>query len=151
MKKNNSVFSWAQSDNARLRAPDEQLQVKGFTKGERPLASNINWIFKSIGENLRQIQKQQVESDAKNQALYAQLLEKIDVVTKTAEEIKVSHNKFKEKATHQMHHNRGDSRFNLGIIRQLLNTLKNLESYLKHYHPSLPALNWPLHKDSNSE
>lgn len=135
MKKNdNNVFTWAQSDSAKLRAPDEQLRVKGFAKGERPLASNINWIFKTIGDDLAAQRKEIVSLRAEIKAQLAHLEKQFsDKHTTLKKSTKKSFDKT-ERATD----------YNAGISRQICEVLKDFVNKVRSKRPDIPELRMPL-------
>lgn len=52
-----NAFVWAQGNAANIQEPEESLKQKGWTAGSKPAASNFNWMFKTITENVAILNK----------------------------------------------------------------------------------------------
>ena len=54
---NDKAFIWAQGQNAQVAEPDQDLLASGWSKGDIPAASNFNWLFKTMTEDLHAFKK----------------------------------------------------------------------------------------------
>lgn len=54
---NEKVLAWAKGEQANVIEPLEYLKENGWRYGDVPMASNINWLFKSLTEELAVLRK----------------------------------------------------------------------------------------------
>lgn len=54
---NEKAFVWAQGEQANLKEPIDFLKQNGWSYGDTPAASNFNWMFKTITENVAKLNK----------------------------------------------------------------------------------------------
>ncbi len=59
-------FVWAHSKDANLKEPIQALKEKGWEYGDIPTASNFNWLFNSIMNQVRIVSAAIEEFEAKN-------------------------------------------------------------------------------------
>ncbi len=57
---NKNSFMWAQGNNANILEPIRELAEYGWQHRDIPKASNMNWIFKQIGEEFTAIRKDMI-------------------------------------------------------------------------------------------
>lgn len=67
-----SGFKWAYGSDANVKEPFEGLKENGWQEGDVPTASNFNWLFQEIGED---IQAKAIYLEQKLTELRAQLFE----------------------------------------------------------------------------
>jgi hypothetical protein len=136
---------WAQGENANVKEPIEALREHGWRYGDVPAASNFNWLFKTLTEEIATLRKdllmqkehllQQLTQQAHDQEekLHAKAKELYDRTTR--------HSK-----RHLM-----DSAFNRDVSRQMCDLLREMEKLLQHYHRDFPTLPWPLKTENITE
>ncbi len=59
-------FVWAHSKNANLKEPIQALKERGWEYGDIPTASNFNWLFNSIMNQVRSVSAALEEVQTKN-------------------------------------------------------------------------------------
>lgn len=129
---------WAQGREANLKEPIEALKEQGWSYGDIPTASNFNWLFKMITEDLASLKKEvSSQREEFTKVLKAQK-EKLEA------DLSLGINKLDTKFTKITNTNTRACQFNEGISRQICMMLREMEKILQHYHPGLPPLPWPL-------
>jgi hypothetical protein len=144
-------FIWAQAQDANVREPIKELTEKGWQHRDIPKASNMNWIFNQISNNLfalrKEIQQHAIELKNKLDDHTSRLQEQEAVLASLKNELEVlseNHIKFKNCTNQQLSRSLRANDFNTGIARQICLQLKVLEQNIRHYHVDFPEFNWPL-------
>jgi chromosome segregation ATPase len=170
---NKNSFMWAQGSNANVQEPFKELAENGWQHRDIPKASNMNWIFKQISDELTTLRK-----DMESQT--SQLGERMELQTaelrkKLESQASDFNKKLSEQNLHIQEHKEMLSNLgtqlgsldakhaklktnihknlvkasqriveNKGISRQICMTLRNLEANIRAYHPNFPEFPWPL-------
>ncbi len=129
---------WAQGKDANIKEPIEALKEQGWRYGDIPTASNFNWLFKMLTEDLASLKKEvSSQREEFTKVLMAQK-EKLEA------DLSLGINKLDTKFTKITNTNTRACQFNEGISRQICMMLREMEKILQHYHPGFPPLPWPL-------
>ena len=129
-----NTFSWAQSQNANVLEPIRELAEQGWQHRDIPKASNMNWIFKQISDDLGAFRKELTTL-------------KEDLLRELTEQETQLHAKTKELYDRTTRHSKRhlmDSQFNRDVSRQMCDLLREMEKLIQHYHKDFPTLPWPL-------
>ncbi len=170
---NKNSFMWAQGSNANVQEPFKELAENGWQHRDIPKASNMNWIFKQISDELTTLRKdmesQTSEIREKMELQTTELHKKLeqqvaDFNKKIAEQnlhiqeqkemisnlntqlgsLGNQHTKFKTYTKSILTKTLKHDEFNTGISRQICMILRNFEANIRAYHPNLPEFSWPL-------
>jgi hypothetical protein len=82
-------FLWAHDDKANIQEPIDALKQQGWRYGDVPAASNFNWMFKKISDDLVSINKEllvQKTEVEKSQALILSLKDELSVLDSSVAE-----------------------------------------------------------------
>jgi len=71
MNEKNLSFAWAESKDANLEEPLEDLKQYGWRYGDVPAASNFNWVFKKISEEFAGIKNEILAQKNEAEKLHA--------------------------------------------------------------------------------
>lgn len=142
MPNNNEHFAWAYGNNPNITTPERGLMRQGWKAGNMPMASNINWMFKQISDDLSELRKL-----AQTQA--QELKEQRTQLKKQQEEISnlnKSHTDFKAASELRSEWVRRKFVFRKHILRKHYGTLAWMYEAIKGFHPQLPKNPWEKYK-----
>lgn len=143
-------FIWAQGQDANVREPIQALQESGWRYGDVPTASNFNWLFKMLTQEIASLRKELItQKDDYIQRLTNQtetLGKKIDSQAEILEKkIEARASKLDAKFTRLSDKHTRAAEYNEGISRTMCLLLRELEKHIRHYHNNLPSFPWPLY------
>jgi hypothetical protein len=130
-----SAFVWAQDAHANVKEPMETLKQNGWRYGDVPAASNFNWLFKKMTEDINNLNHEVAKLNHTLTQDIAKLKDKSDILRRSTKVLEVYVNR-------SLRHNR----FNEGIAQQICDFLKKQEEQLKVFHPTYQPLPWPTSK-----
>lgn len=141
----NKLFIWAQDVHANVKEPIQALKENGWRYGDVPAASNFNWIFKTMTEEMAAIRKDM----AKEREEFKNTL--VKQAKRFSAQLSATASEFDEKIgflseDSDRHFRRAE--FNEGIARQICELLREMEKFLRHYHQDFPTLPWPMRPES---
>jgi hypothetical protein len=141
-------FIWAQGHDANVREPIQALQESGWRYGDVPTASNFNWLFKMLTEEIARLKKDlAVQKEELTQALAQQAQRQEERLGSKANELRGqisnSARDLKADITSLSRRQRSDDRQLAICIESTWEILRSFEQVLRHYHPTLPVTPWP--------
>lgn len=129
----NTPYTWAQGEKANIKEPIEILKENGWKAGDVPAASNFNWLFKKMTQDINALNTELSE-------LKKILIQDMAKLNNKAERLKRCTHVLESFANRNVR--MGD--FNEGICWQINEGVKNLEQQLQAIHPHYQPVNWPL-------
>lgn len=126
-------FVWAEGEKANVKEPVEILKEQGWRYGDVPTASNVNWLFKNIGDQLGTLSKEI--------SLLKQTLDQdITRLTDKSERLRRCTRVLERSVNQNQRHNG----FNESILWQMNEGIKAMEQQLRTFHPGYQPITWPL-------
>jgi hypothetical protein len=132
-------FIWAQGEEANVKEPIQALRENGWRYGDVPAASNFNWLFKMMTEEMASLRKDLISHKEE----FAEALK--NQVQSCENRLNAKVGRLDTKMSIRTDKLFVASDFNEGISRQICMLLRQLEKVLKVYHANFPTLPWPLH------
>jgi hypothetical protein len=135
---------WAQGENANVKEPIEALREHGWRYGDVPAASNFNWLFKTLTEEIASLRKDFL---AQKEDFLRQLTQQSH---DQEEKLHVKAQALYDRTTRHSKRHLMDSAFNRDVSRQICDLLREMEKLIQHYHKDFPTLPWPLKSDDSA-
>lgn len=128
-----SDFKWAHGQRANVKEPLPNLTENGWQYGDVPTASNFNWLFNQLQQELE-----------KSKAETAELKKVLSALPQTLETLESNFEadiELLRKATETALRNSLGGTKNLlyGVVR----LIAMLEDNISRYHPNFPEIPWP--------
>ena len=141
-------FIWAQGQDANVREPIQALQESGWRYGDVPTASNFNWLFKMLTEEIAKLKKDLVvQKEELTQAIAQQAQRQEERLGFKANELRGqianSARDLKADITALARRQKSDDKHLAVSLEATWEILRAFEQVLRHYHPSLPVTPWP--------
>ncbi len=148
-------FIWAQGQNANVREPIQALQESGWRYGDVPTASNFNWLFKMLTEEIAKLKKDlAVQKEGLTRALSQQEQRQEERLGLKANELQGHINnlarEIKADITALARRQRSDDKHLSISLEATWEILRGFEQVIRHYHPTLPVTPWPSKVWSNN-
>lgn len=144
MSDDNKPFIWAQGQEANVKEPIQALQEHGWRYGDVPTASNFNWLFKMLTEEIVGLKK---DLDMQREELNRQAQqqeERLDSKTRELRsDITNSTRGLRTNIANIARSQRSDNNQLAICLEATWDILRGFEQVLRHYHPSLPFTPWP--------
>ena len=137
---NNNHFAWAQGNNPNIKRPEHTLIQNGWVRGDTPMASNFNWMFKQISDELTTLRKH-----ADNQA------RQLKAQQKKLNALGEDHANFKTSTKRKFKSQEKEFVFLKGLLVQTFRGLNWLCENIKSFHPQLPPHPWQGYKSEELE
>lgn len=141
-------FIWAQGQDANIKEPIQALQEHGWRYGDVPTASNFNWLFKTLTEEMAKLKKDlAVQKEELIQALAQQTQRQEARLDSKAQELRGDINNsargLRTDIADVAKAQRSDSKHLAICLEATWDILREFEKVLRHYHPTLPVTPWP--------
>ncbi|TXG75885.1 hypothetical protein E6Q11_06270, partial [Candidatus Dojkabacteria bacterium] len=152
---NNKPCIWAPGQDANIREPIQALKETGWRYGDVPTASNFNWLFKMLTQEIASLRKDlSTQKDEFNEAISKQAKSYEAKLTGAIDNLETklttSMDKLTTKFTRRIDRSSRAAEFNEGISRTLCFLLREMEKTIRHYHSNFPSFPWPLHTDAET-
>lgn len=126
-------FVWAEGEKANVKEPVEILKEQGWRYGDVPAASNFNWLFKKMTEDVNAL-------NLEVSALRKALTQDITKLTEKSDRLKRCTLVLQSYVNYNLRNNR----FNENISWQINEGLKAMERQVQAFHPTYQLVSWPL-------
>jgi hypothetical protein len=136
MSDESKPFIWAHDVQANVKEPIQELRERGWRYGDVPAASNFNWIFKTMTQEIALLknelaaQREQFTRSLLQQAAHQEKL--LNKIKKLREEVSIIDESQRDDATQ--------------LSRSLESTwelLRGMGDVTRQYHPNFPTTPWP--------
>ena len=125
---------WAQGEQANVKEPIQELKEHGWRYGDVPKASNFNWLFKTMTEEMTSLRKDLlVQKEELLNTIADQAQKQEEKLSATARKLLQGTVKLVGK-----HH----QSYNL-TSWQIVACLREMEKLIQHHHPEITAQPWP--------
>ena len=127
------AFIWAQGAKANVKEPIEILKQQGWKASDVPAASNFNWIFRKITDDINTLNQEMLKLNQTLSQDIAKLKDKADLLYRSTKVLEF----FINQSLRNDH-------FNHGISRQICEMLTHMEEQIKTFYPNYQPMKWPL-------
>lgn len=127
------AFAWAHGEKANVREPIESLRESGWRSGDTPTASNFNWLFKNISDQLGVLNK---EISHLKQTLGQDITRLNDKSERLRRCVRV--------LEQLIGYNLGYNEMNESFVWQVNEGIKAMEAQIKALQPGYQPVSWPL-------
>ena len=139
---------WAQGENANVKEPIEALREHGWRYGDVPAASNFNWLFKMLTEEIAKLKKDlATQKEELTEALAQQAQRQDEKLGSKAQELRGeitnSTRSLRTNIADLARTQRSDDKQLATSLEVTWDTLRAFAQMLRHYHPDLPVTPWP--------
>lgn len=144
-------FLWAQGEQANVKEPIPALQVHGWRYGDVPAASNFNWLFKMMTEELAGLRKDVLhlredlvtKVDEQDRKFSAALAQQTRTQDNKIAEVAAQTKSLDGRVTRVHNTHKGNAKQLATSIEVTWENLRSFDARLRAFVPGLPITPWP--------